>query len=130
RHKEVSPSYLTLAAAGDPRASSRWFAALAQTADFPLLDSYQLVKHYLGLRNKYGDRALTLVYLYWEPTKAETEPVFLAHRDEVARFAELVDGDDTCRFVHASYGELWQQWTELGDRPPWLAGHLDCLRRR
>jgi transposase len=59
------------------------FAALAKTADFPLLDSYQLVKHYLGLVSTYPERALTLVYLYWEPRNADREPVFGAHRAEV-----------------------------------------------
>src|SRR5436190_1462937 len=67
RHGDVSASYLALKAAGDARASSRWFAALDKTADFPLLDSYQLVKHYLGLMNTFETAALTLVYLYWEP---------------------------------------------------------------
>lgn len=43
-HREVSARYLALEERRDPRASSRWFAALAKTADFPLLDSYQLVR--------------------------------------------------------------------------------------
>lgn len=114
-HKAVSARYLALEARRDARASSRWFAALEKTAEFPLLDSYQLVKHFLGLRNTYPDHALTLVYLYWEPTNADNEPVFLAHRDEVERFATLVAGDETCRFVHASYLELWRAWTGLAD---------------
>jgi hypothetical protein len=129
-HKAVSARYLALEARRDPRASSRWFAVLSQTAAFPLLDSYQLVKHFLGLRNTYPDRALTLVYLYWEPPNADREPVFLAHRDEVARFAALVAGDETCRFVHASYAELWREWAGRRDDSQWLARHLELLARR
>lgn len=129
-HTAVSTRYLALKERGDSRASSRWFAALTQTADFPLLDSYQLVKHYLGLRNTYPNRALTLVYLYWEPANPDSEPTFHAHRDEVARFAELVDGDETCRFVHASYADVWHEWAGLGDTPAWLPAHLELLGRR
>jgi hypothetical protein len=129
-HPAVSARYLALEAANDPRVSSNWFPLLASTAEFALLNSAQLVKHYLGLRNTYPDDELVLVYLYWEPTNAEAEPVFRAHRDEVARFADRVAGDMTCRFVPASYADLWRQWASLSGAPVWLAGHLELLRRR
>ena len=129
-HLAVSARYLALEAAHDPRASSHWFRALASTAGFALLDSYQLVKHYLGLRNTYPDDELTLAYLYWEPANAAAEPVFLAHRDEVARFAGLVASDTTCRFVHASYEDLWRQWASLSGAPAWLPAHLELLQHR
>jgi hypothetical protein len=129
-HLDVSVRYLALAAANDPRASSKWFLLLACTAEFALLDSYQLVKHYLGLRNTYPDDELVLAYVYWEPATAEAEPVFRAHRDEVTRFAGLVAGDTSCRFVPASYADLWRQWASLPDAPAWLAGHVEQLQRR
>jgi hypothetical protein len=129
-HLTVSRRYLALAAAHDSRASSHWFRALARTAAFTLLDSYQLVKHYLGLRNTYPAGELTLAYLYWEPANADAEPVFLAHRDEVARFADLVAGDTTCRFVPASYTDLWRQWASMSGAPAWLPAHLELLQRR
>ncbi len=129
-HTPVSEGYRGLETANDPRAASLWFGALASTEDFALLDSYQLIKHYLGLRNMYPDRDLTLVYLYWEPTNAATEHVFRAHRREVARFAYLVAGDMTCRFVHGSYAELWRQWSSIAEAPAWLPVHMELLQRR
>lgn len=129
-HTAVSPSYLALDSAHDARASSHWFRALAGTAAFTLLDTYQLIKHYLRLRHTYPDKELTLAYLYWEPANAATEPVFLAHRDELVCFAGLVAGDETCRFVHASYPELWRQWASILGAPAWLPVHIERLQRR
>jgi hypothetical protein len=37
------------------------------THEFQLLDSYQLIKHYLGLVNTYEEKTRTLLYLYWTP---------------------------------------------------------------
>lgn len=129
-HPAVSASYLSLADRGDVRASSRWFAALAKTPEFCLLDGYQLIKHYLGLRKTFPDQSLTLVYLYWEPLNADSEPVFCQHRAEVARFAALVTGDETCGFVHASYSDLWREWAGMALAPDWLRTHVELLKRR
>jgi hypothetical protein len=126
----VSPKYFRLRERSDPRASSRWFAALEQVDQFARLDGYQLVKHVLGLQRTYPERPLTLVYLFWEPNNPVSEPLFDQHRREVARFAELVRDDPTCQFLALSYAEHWRELAELPDPPPWLSEHLGQLRRR
>jgi hypothetical protein len=127
---KVAAAYLALVDKGDERASSRWFAALAEAPSFRLLDAYQLVKHYLGLVLTYPKRPVTLVYLYWEPTNADALPVFATHSGEAARFGELVAGDDTCTFEALSYAEHWHDLDALAEKPSWLVAHLGELRRR
>ena len=127
---KVAPAYLALAEKGDERTRSRWFAALADAPSFRMLDAYQLVKHYLGLTLTFRERPLTIVYLYWEPTNADSLPVFAKHRQEVERFGELVDGDDTCTFEALSYTEHWRELDGLAGKAPWLHAHLIELRRR
>jgi hypothetical protein len=73
---------------------------------------------------------LILVSLYWERTNAKSEPVYLAHRDAVERLSALVAGDETCRFVHAPYAELWRVWAARTDVPAWVPRHLKLLARR
>lgn len=125
----VSDAYWVLRECGDARATSRWFAVLEQVASFARLDAYQLVKHYLGLVYSYPSLRRTLVYLYWEPTNND-EPLIRDHRAEIARFAALVAGDATCRFVALAYGEHWRELDTLADAPPWLPQHLRLLRLR
>jgi hypothetical protein len=134
-HTPVSTSYLRLAERGDPRASSKWFAALKRCDAFLVLDAYQLVKHYLGLRNIFGDDRcpLTLAYLYWEPAQplnSSVAKVIERHRAEIARFTILVAGDPTCRFVSLTYGELWETFATLPEKPTWLVNQLKALRVR
>jgi hypothetical protein len=126
----VSNRYLRLADHGDRRAGSRWFGALEEVGGFALLDAYQLVKHYLGLRHTYESRPLTLVYLFWEPTNATAEPVFAGHRQEVGRFAQLVEDDQTCCFRALSYAEHWAELSQLAEPPLWLKHHLKALATR
>jgi hypothetical protein len=127
---QVSQAYLVLRRRFDERAASRWFASLGSVPGFELLDAYQLVKHYLGLRLTYPGRPLTLVYLYWEPREAGGYPPLMQHRDEIRRFADLVGGDATCRFVARSYAEHWDALDAMAVKPEWLAGHLAALRAR
>lgn len=127
---QVSQAYLVLRRRFDERAASRWFGALASVPEFELLDAYQLVKHYLGLRLTYPGRTLTLVYLYWEPREAGAYPLLMQHRDEIRQFGDLVGGDLTCRFVARSYAEHWDALDALPVKPEWLAGHLTALRAR
>jgi hypothetical protein len=129
RHRDVSPSYLKLRDQRDPRSETRWFVVLDHTPEFYLLDAYQLVKHYLGLANHHRGRPLMLVYLYWEPLNAEHE-VFTQHRAEIARFAELVDGDSSCSFAAISYRDHWDELEGLPESPIWLDQHLKNLRMR
>jgi hypothetical protein len=127
---QVSQAYLVLRRRFDERATSRWFAALSAVPEFRLFDAYQLVKHYLGLRLTYPGRPLTLVYLYWEPADAEAHPLLGQHRAEIRRFADLVAGDASCRFVALSYAEHWDALGAVPGAPGWLEAHLAALRGR
>jgi GIY-YIG catalytic domain-containing protein/restriction endonuclease-like protein len=129
RRPIVSDAYLALRRRSDPRASSRWFSGLQHVETFTHLDAYQLVKHYLGLAYSYPDVARTLVYIYWEP-QDNNEPLFRDHRAEVDRFAELVGGDEKCRFLALSYADHWRELDGLPDPPVWLHEHLRLLRLR
>lgn len=124
----VSNAYWSLRDRGDTRADSRWFAALEHVGEFAHLDAYQLVKHYLGLARSFPDSERALVYLFWEPEN--DEPLFAAHRVEIARFAELVAGDKTCQLHALSYREHWAELEETPDTPDWLTAHLAALRTR
>jgi Restriction Endonuclease associating with ARP len=127
---KVADAYLALADKGDERAGSRWFGALAELANFRLLDAYQLVKHFLGLSHTYKSRSLTLVYLYWEPSNADSVPIFARHGDELAHFGELVADDPSCRFQALSYREHWRELDGLAEKPAWLDAHVAELRGR
>jgi hypothetical protein len=126
----VSPRYLRLRERGDPRAWSRWFAALEHVGQLVRLDGYQLVKHVLGLQRTFPGSPLTLVYLFWEPSNGDTDPLFAQHRREIGHFAELVRDDPNCQFLALSYAEHWRELGEFADSPPWLGEHLGQLRRR
>jgi hypothetical protein len=126
----IAAGHLKLAETGDARASSRWFAALEQVPQFRLLDAYQLVKHFLGLRLTYPEQLLTLVYLYWEPANAARIEPFARHRAEIDRFASLVERDDRCRFSALSYSEHWAELAAGSNRPEWLDGSRPGLQRR
>jgi hypothetical protein len=125
---EVADAYWALGTRGDKRAMSRWFTALRSVGEFVHLDAYQLVKHYLGLAYSFPESERTLVYLFWEPMSDES--LFAAHRAEVARFADLVDGDTSCRFVALSYTDHWAELEGRRGKPLWLDDHLARLRSR
>lgn len=49
------------------------FKSLQQSPrQYRYLDAAQLVKHYLGLKHSYPAKTRVLMYLYWEPTNADT----------------------------------------------------------
>ncbi len=127
---EVSRAYLRLAHQHDERAASRWYAALTSVPEFQMLDAYQLVKHYLGLRLTYPGRPLTLAYVFWEPADAESHPLLGTHRSEIRQFADLVADDPTCRFAALSYAEHWDALGALARAPDWLPAQLASLRAR
>jgi hypothetical protein len=134
-HEPVAASYKRLAERGDERADSRWFAALSQTERFLLLDAYQLIKHYLGLRETFKDERphLTLAYLFWEPSNSEGgagADLFRLHRAELDTFAHLVAGDESCEFVATSYTEWWRALEGMPQKPMWLDDHINRLRAR
>lgn len=123
-------AYLALEVTDDPRAFSQWFEVLTHLEEFHHLDAYQLVKHYLGLRLTYPRQPLTLVYLFWEPAKADAAPAFALHRTEIEAFAEMVAGDSTCAFRWQSYPEHWSALSRMENAPTWLADNLAWLRAR
>jgi len=102
----------------DNRKDSSWFRLLCQLKQnprmFSFLDVAQLIKHYLGLRRCYPQKSVILLYLYWEPLNVQEFEVFQRHRDELIRFAELVNPGDGVRFEHLGYLQLWQEWQKAG----------------
>jgi Restriction Endonuclease associating with ARP len=121
-----------------PVAHESWaklFALLTQEPHhFTYLDAAQLVRHYLGIRTQiaakrsHARKTATLVYLYWEPTNAESHLACLAHRREVEELRNLVD-DPAIPFVALSHRELWERWEEHAQRS-WLPEHVPVLRER
>jgi hypothetical protein len=98
------------------------FAALCEDLSlnrrrFARLDAAQLVKHAFGLQNQAARRSkrAALVYVYAEPlsfpVSGRSIPLsdIQVHREEVAAFAELVQGADVS-FVAASYCTLLTQF--------------------
>lgn len=92
------------------------------------LDAAQLVKHYLGLKVKFKDRARTLLYVFWEPCNALENEDFKVHGMEVADFAERVSRCGT-RFLAISYPALWREWESTST---WsgITAHVSRLRAR
>lgn len=107
-------------------------ALIEGSAGFARLDAAQLVKQAYGLRTRAQKRAVgaVLVYLYAEPAAwASGRPVDPAlkaqHRDDIARFAAAVAGDDVV-FVPLTWTDLLAQWEAVPD----LRAHVGALRAR
>jgi hypothetical protein len=100
---------------------------IADPDSYVWLDAAQLIKHAFGLARTFGDRPVTLLYVFWEPANPGDSPEFAAHRKEIAAFAERVEGS-TPRFAAMSYPELWANWRKTA--PEWLSRHLDELEAR
>ncbi len=96
-------------------------------AKFKRLDAVQLVKHAFGLRTSvhrsggggFG-KIPWLVYLYAEPKSwpdgTSIDPGnMIDHRQEIADFAQRIDGDEV-RFASLSYSDLLQVW-KLAESP-------------
>ena len=75
----------------------------------------------------YPDRAVTLLYLYWEPVNASDYSVFETHRREFAAFAERVAGPPLA-LESMTYNDLWVAWD--AGAPRWLRAHLRELCER
>jgi hypothetical protein len=80
---------------------------------YAFFNAAQIIKHYLGLRadtdGRVAGRAVTLLYLYWEPSDASNYTLFSYHRAAVSEFSEGLC-DESIRFNAMSYPELWRQW--------------------
>ena len=106
---------------------------------FDFLDAAQLVKHAFGLRSEVhgpgGHRGLrpVLFYVYAEPscwpkTKRRVDTDALAgHREEITRFAGLVQGDEVA-FVTCTYRRLLEAWRQYrgGD----VVAHAEAVEAR
>jgi hypothetical protein len=103
-------------------------AAIAGKYSTEYLDVGQLLRHALGLNKCYADRSRHLVYCYWEPTNGGEVTEVVAHRSEVAEFADRVSGSEPS-FHAVTYAELLDEWSELRE-PAWLEGHISALRER
>ncbi len=88
---------------------------------FTHLGAAQLVKHALGMSNRWGDRDWRLVYLWYEYPSAEQR----AHAQELESFTAMVDGQFD--FVAVTWQEVFAR-LELVEEP--VAGHVEYLRAR
>ena len=126
---DFSCAYLTRIQ--DERRHTTWYRELLRLVEAPRayrwLDTAQLVKHALGLMHTYPGRALTLLYLYWEPLNASNLSVFGEHQRETTAFAERV-ASSRLAFESMTYNDLWTSWDS--GAPQWLRAHLRCLRDR
>jgi hypothetical protein len=113
-------------------AHASWRAEYQRLAEDPAryryLDAAQLLKHYLGLRQHFPSRPVTLAYLYWEPVNGHEIAPCCIHRAELAEFEKHVR-DPKLRFISVSYRALWAEWA-AGGQPAWLRKHAAALRRR
>lgn len=108
RHRAAfSPAYAEQIR--DARREQGYFSEMMRLIKAPdsyvWLDAAQLIKHAFGLHHTFRGRPVTLLYLYWEPANPDCSPVFAAHRQEIAAFAERVAGS-TPTFTAMSYPDL------------------------
>jgi hypothetical protein len=115
---------------GDPG----WGALVRSIQDDPSRFSYvdvgRLVLQYLGLAHTFSDGRgdPTLVYLFWEPSNAATDPASRLHREEAAILESILEAGHM-PFVGLSYEELWSGWAADSEDED-LLGHVDALRAR
>ena len=89
------------------------------------LDAAQLVKHALGLKNRFPGATPKLLYLFWEPVNRLDWKECAKHRAEIADFQNRVRGC-TVSLETMSYPELWADW----DRAQLPAHLLEYLSAR
>lgn len=94
---------------------------------FETFDATQVLKHYLGLKTRYGERPTVIVYLYWEPRDAQ-QRFFAWHREEVREFCRWVAGGDV-QFLPLRLSQLLDRWSSLAE-PAWLQEHIRLVRER
>jgi len=118
-----SAAYDRLAPAMDDHWRTLFDQLKAEPVAYSCVDAAQLVKHYLGLRHTFPGQAVTLLYLFWEPTNAPEFPVFAQHRAELVAVQRVLDGADI-PLVVSSYAGLWREWQQASTAPAWLQAHL------
>lgn len=116
----------------DARRDRPWFAEMLRLMDDPrhytFLDVAQLVKHAFGIERTFPEKDVTLLYLFWEPSNADTFSPFQQHRAEIEELVSRVH-TGPLGFRAMSYGELWDSW-ESNNAPGWLINHIAALRKR
>lgn len=102
-HKGIDPKYLELTDLWKDIPSTRDFAESIKTKDniFRHLHAAQLIKHLLGLKNKYSLRGFRLLYLWYDVLGEEGA----VHRKEAEKFSEIVTRDGAM-FKSITYQEL------------------------
>lgn len=124
-----APAYRELVATV---AHKTWSAEYERLVEDPrryrYLDAAQLIKHYLGLRQSFKDRPITLAYLFWEPTNAPDVAACVIHASELAEFARRLS-DPLVRFVGMPYPDLWAEWSQ-DTNLSWLGDHVATLKQR
>jgi len=119
----------------DGRRSTGWYREMLSLIESPAsyrwLDAAQLIKHAFGIAHTFPTKRANLLYVFWEPANASEHPIFREHRDEIARFAARVRGEepDGPLFRWMPYTELWKAW-EGHEEPEWLQEHARRLRVR
>lgn len=103
------------------------------------LDAAQLVKHAFALRTalhnrKSGHNGLTpiLLYLYaelnvWPNGRPVSDSEKAKHRQEIARFAKVVAGDEVA-FISCPYQRLLEDWAR--HKEAWIRAHAAAVARR
>lgn len=107
---------------------------------YDFVDAAQLVKHAFALRTAVHNRSTeyygltpVLMYLYAEPNiwpkdNKPVDPAQIArHREEITRFASVVEGDEVV-FVSCSYSMLLEDWSRHKDHR--IRDHADAVIRR
>ncbi len=114
-----------------PDAMDGWQALLVELLQDPgrfrHLDAATLLKNAIGLARTFPGHDLTLLYVFWEPSRAD-ELAFHRHRAEIRALGQIVQGAFVA-FEARSFVDLWREWEALSDEP-WLREMVAELRAR
>lgn len=103
KHSGLNPKYINLDVIWEdiPRAFDFAKTISPQDTKFAHLHPAQLVKHILGLKNKFGKEGFRFLYLWYDVLGQEGS----VHRKEIEAFSDLVKSDGI-KFHSQSYQEL------------------------
>ena len=106
---------------------------------YSFLDAAQLVKHAFALRSvvhrrkQYHGLTPILLYVYAEPefwpetNRRITDSAKQQHREEIARFASIVEGDEVI-FKSCTYRRILEIWLNASD--PEIRAHAETVIKR
>lgn len=112
-----------------PLCEDAWWSLLERVRQSPAshLDAAQLIKHYLGLRNKFPSLTnVLLVYVFWKPLNADKFDEYSRHAEDLEKFQRALHHSETVRFMSLDYLHLWDTWEN--DRN--MAQHAKLLKDR